>query len=133
MTRDAITVSPETPLKEAAEVKAFNTTFAPTLVAGEVAGQQLDVLIAGDDDEAKTRVAETDESGKSACTSSADDVPAGVASRSHVCVSTGLVMSTTTLPRRRSAYVCTASLSSGSKPRARRRPSKGRALLEHAR
>ena len=38
-------------------VKAFNTTFAPTLVAGEVAGQQLDVLIAGDDDEAKQKVA----------------------------------------------------------------------------
>ena len=41
-----------------AVVKAFNTTFAPTLVAGEVAGQQLDVLIAGDDDEAKQKVSE---------------------------------------------------------------------------
>lgn len=30
-------------------VKAFNTTFAPTLIAGEVAGQPLDVFIAGDD------------------------------------------------------------------------------------
>jgi predicted dinucleotide-binding enzyme len=39
-------------------VKAFNTTFAPTLVAGEVGGQKLDVLIAGDDDEAKRKVAE---------------------------------------------------------------------------
>ena len=39
-------------------VKAFNTTFAPTLVAGEVAGQQLDVLIAGDDDDDKRRVAQ---------------------------------------------------------------------------
>jgi hypothetical protein len=39
-------------------VKAFNTTFAPTLVAGEVAGQQLDVLIAGDDDEAKRKVSQ---------------------------------------------------------------------------
>ena len=29
-------------------VKAFNTTFAPTVVEGEVAGQQLDVLIAGE-------------------------------------------------------------------------------------
>jgi NADPH-dependent F420 reductase len=37
-------------------VKAFNTTFAPTVTAGEVAGQQLDVLIAGDDDEAKKKV-----------------------------------------------------------------------------
>jgi 8-hydroxy-5-deazaflavin:NADPH oxidoreductase len=40
-----------------AVVKAFNTTFAPTLIAGEVAGQQLDVLIAGDDDTAKRTVA----------------------------------------------------------------------------
>ena len=39
-------------------VKAFNTTFASTLVAGEVAGQQLDVLIAGDDDAAKQKVAQ---------------------------------------------------------------------------
>ena len=38
-------------------VKAFNTTFSPTLVQGEVAGQQLDVLIAGDDEEAKQKVA----------------------------------------------------------------------------
>jgi 8-hydroxy-5-deazaflavin:NADPH oxidoreductase len=30
-------------------VKAFNTTFAPTLVEGQVAGQPLDVLIAGDE------------------------------------------------------------------------------------
>jgi NADPH-dependent F420 reductase len=37
-------------------VKAFNTTFAATLVEGEVAGQQLDVLLAGDDDEAKRKV-----------------------------------------------------------------------------
>jgi predicted dinucleotide-binding enzyme len=44
-------------LPDSSVVKAFNTTFAPTLVAGEVAGQQLDVLIAGDDDEAKERVA----------------------------------------------------------------------------
>jgi predicted dinucleotide-binding enzyme len=39
-------------------VKAFNTTFSPTLVAGEVDGQQLDVLIAGDDDDAKRKVAQ---------------------------------------------------------------------------
>jgi predicted dinucleotide-binding enzyme len=37
-------------------VKAFNTTFAPTLVAGEVAGQPLDVLISGDDDRARQTV-----------------------------------------------------------------------------
>ena len=30
-------------------VKAFNTTFSGTLVEGQVAGQPLDVLIAGDD------------------------------------------------------------------------------------
>jgi 8-hydroxy-5-deazaflavin:NADPH oxidoreductase len=39
-------------------VKAFNTTFAPTLVAGEVAGQQLDVLIAGDDEDAKQKLSQ---------------------------------------------------------------------------
>ena len=39
-------------------VKAFNTTFAGTLVAGEVDGQQLDVLIAGDDEEAKQKVSQ---------------------------------------------------------------------------
>ncbi|WP_442914463.1 NADPH-dependent F420 reductase [Kribbella sp. NBC_01484] len=34
-------------------VKAFNTTFAGTLASGEVAGQQLDVLVAADDQDAK--------------------------------------------------------------------------------
>ena len=38
-------------------VKAFNITFANTLTAGEVAGQKLDVLIAGDDEDAKAAVA----------------------------------------------------------------------------
>jgi 8-hydroxy-5-deazaflavin:NADPH oxidoreductase len=38
-------------------VKAFNTTFAGTLVAGEVAGQTLDVFLAGDDEAAKETVA----------------------------------------------------------------------------
>lgn len=37
-------------------VKAFNTTYASTLVAGQVAGQPLDVFIAGDDAEAKDKV-----------------------------------------------------------------------------
>ncbi len=37
-------------------VKAFNTTFAGTLVAGQVAGQPLDVLIAGDDADAKATI-----------------------------------------------------------------------------
>jgi len=44
-------------------VKAFNTTFAPTLAAGEVAGQNLDVLIAGDDADAKETVASFIEAG----------------------------------------------------------------------
>jgi 8-hydroxy-5-deazaflavin:NADPH oxidoreductase len=44
-------------------VKAFNTTFAGTLVAGNVAGQSLDVFIAGDDDAAKATVAEFVKSG----------------------------------------------------------------------
>ena len=43
-------------------VKAFNTTFAPTLEAGEVAGESLDVFIAGDDAEAKAEVSELIES-----------------------------------------------------------------------
>ena len=39
-------------------VKAFNTNFSPTLVAGEVAGQPLDVFIAGDDEAAKQKVSQ---------------------------------------------------------------------------
>jgi NADPH-dependent F420 reductase len=39
-------------------VKAFNTTYANTLLAGQVAGQPLDVFIAGDDADAKNKVAE---------------------------------------------------------------------------
>jgi 8-hydroxy-5-deazaflavin:NADPH oxidoreductase len=38
-------------------VKAFNTTFAGTLVEGQVAGEQLDLLFASDDEEAKRAVA----------------------------------------------------------------------------
>jgi 8-hydroxy-5-deazaflavin:NADPH oxidoreductase len=37
-------------------VKAFNTTFAGTLISGQVNGQPLDVFIAGDDLDAKARV-----------------------------------------------------------------------------
>jgi predicted dinucleotide-binding enzyme len=37
----------------ASVVKAFNTTFGGTLVTGQVAGQPLDVLIAGDNEDAK--------------------------------------------------------------------------------
>jgi 8-hydroxy-5-deazaflavin:NADPH oxidoreductase len=39
-------------------VKAFNTTYAGTLLARQVAGQPLDVFIAGDDEDAKNRVAQ---------------------------------------------------------------------------
>lgn len=37
-------------------VKAFNTTFAATLVKGEVGGQPLDIFVAGDDAQAKKTV-----------------------------------------------------------------------------
>jgi 8-hydroxy-5-deazaflavin:NADPH oxidoreductase len=43
--------------KGAKVVKAFNTIFAGTLVAGQVAGQPLDVFIAGDDEKANEVVA----------------------------------------------------------------------------
>lgn len=39
-------------------VKAFNTIFAQTLVAGMVAGQPLDVFITGDDAEAKATISQ---------------------------------------------------------------------------
>jgi len=39
-------------------VKAFNTTYAGTLLAGAVAGEPLDVYIAGDDADAKNKVIE---------------------------------------------------------------------------
>jgi len=39
-------------------VKAFNTTYASTLLSGSVAGQPLDVFIAGDDSDAKSKVAQ---------------------------------------------------------------------------
>jgi predicted dinucleotide-binding enzyme len=38
-------------------VKAFNTTFAIPLKSGTVAGHKLDVLLAGDDADAKGKVA----------------------------------------------------------------------------
>ena len=44
-------------------VKAFNTTFAGTLIEGKVAGEQLDVLIASDDEQAKASVKQLVESG----------------------------------------------------------------------
>ncbi len=45
-------------LSAAKVVKAFNTTLAGVLVAGEVEGRQLDVFVAGDDDKAKNVVKE---------------------------------------------------------------------------
>ena len=39
-------------------VKAFNTTYAGTLLAGQVAGQPLDVFIASDDADAKAKVSQ---------------------------------------------------------------------------
>jgi NADPH-dependent F420 reductase len=44
-------------------VKAFNTTFAGTLVAGQVGGESLNVFIAGDDESAKDTVSELARSG----------------------------------------------------------------------
>src|SRR3954451_1604055 len=44
-------------------VKAFNTTFAGTLVEGKVAGEPLDVFIAGDDEGAKATVKQLVEDG----------------------------------------------------------------------
>jgi 8-hydroxy-5-deazaflavin:NADPH oxidoreductase len=44
-------------------VKAFNTTFAGTLVDGKVSGQPLDVFIAGDDEDAKAAVKQLVEDG----------------------------------------------------------------------
>ncbi len=39
-------------------VKAFNTTFAPVLAAGEIGGGPAEVLLAGDDEAAKAAVAD---------------------------------------------------------------------------
>ena len=44
-------------LPEAKVLKAFNTTFGPTLAAGTIGGQPTTVLIAGDDTDAKTTLA----------------------------------------------------------------------------
>jgi NADPH-dependent F420 reductase len=66
-TFDALATAPGTSAAEevaaavpagARVVKAFNTTWGGTLVDGQVAGQPLDVLIAGDDEEAKETVAQ---------------------------------------------------------------------------
>jgi hypothetical protein len=48
---------------QAKVVKAFNTTFANTLIEGQVADQPLDVFLAGDDDDAKATVSKLVEDG----------------------------------------------------------------------
>lgn len=49
--------------EDAGFVKAFNTTFAGPLLAEGIDGEQLDVFIAGDDQEAKAKVTELISSG----------------------------------------------------------------------
>jgi NADPH-dependent F420 reductase len=65
-TYDGLATAPDTSSAEelakvvpasAKVVKAFNTTFAGTLVAGQVGGIPLDVFLAGDDEAAKQTVA----------------------------------------------------------------------------
>src|SRR5271169_1458787 len=64
-TYDGLVIAPDTSAGEQVEValpkskvvKAFNTTFANTLIEGKVAGQSLDVFIAGNDESAKETVA----------------------------------------------------------------------------
>ena len=71
VTFDSLVVPPGTSAAEqiaaaapgARVIKAFNTTFAGTLVAGEAGGTPLDVFIAGDDAAAKQAVADLASSG----------------------------------------------------------------------
>jgi NADPH-dependent F420 reductase len=69
---DGLAVPPETSAAEEIAkalpentkvLKAFNTTFAKTLVDGEVKGEPLDVFIAGNDTEAKNKVSQVVEDG----------------------------------------------------------------------
>ncbi len=71
-TYDGLAVAPGTSAAEeiakklpsnAEVVKAFNTTFAKTLVDGKVDGEALDVFIAGDDPEPKAKVSKLIEDG----------------------------------------------------------------------
>lgn len=45
-------------LPDSKVIKAFNTNFAATLAEGEIGGEQTTVLIAGDDDDAKSQLAD---------------------------------------------------------------------------
>ncbi len=45
-------------LSESTIIKAFNTTLAGPLEAGQVEGKELDVFIAGDNEEAKSKISE---------------------------------------------------------------------------
>jgi 8-hydroxy-5-deazaflavin:NADPH oxidoreductase len=69
---DALVVPPDSSAAEETQkllpggtpiVKAFNTNFAPTLEPGEKNGTALDVFIAGDDEDAKRKVASLVEGG----------------------------------------------------------------------
>ena len=71
-TMDGLVIPPETSSAEETAklvpsgtpvVKAFNTVFARVLLTREVAGQIVDVFIAGDDDAAKQKVSSLVESG----------------------------------------------------------------------
>lgn len=57
--RDALVVTPgsSAAAPQARVVKAFNTTFAATLVAGQVADTMLGVFIASDDEDVRKQVA----------------------------------------------------------------------------
>jgi hypothetical protein len=45
-------------LPDSTVIKAFNTNFAATLAEGEIGGERTTVLIAGDDEDAKSQLAE---------------------------------------------------------------------------
>jgi predicted dinucleotide-binding enzyme len=66
-------------------VKAFNTTFANTLTKGEVSGHKLDVLIAGDDEDAKATVATLARDGE------LNPIDAGPATRARELEALGLL------------------------------------------
>lgn len=73
-------------------VKAFNTTFAPTLAEGQVADQQLDVLIAGDEEEAKATVSKLVEDG------GMRPIDVGALERAHELEAAGLLHMTVQEP-----------------------------------